>query len=244
MRRSRVWAVVLAGGICLGLLAGCGARAVGKTAAERAPGLARPEPEQTVETADQGETLPPSDEIGAVEAPAPEDSQSVSLEETDKREASPSAETGRLNPAGADQDGGSAGGAIGAELEGENPSAADAGDLDKQAEHTHDWQPIYETVHHDEVGYYETRILSEAYDEPVCKEMNVCSACGAAYVSPDDMAVHIIVEHDGAAAYSNQNVQVDTIHHDAVTQEIWVVDQPAYDEQVVAGYQCACGAAK
>ena len=111
--------------------------------------------------------------------------------------------------------------------------------------HTHNWQPVYETVHHDEVGHYETQTVSEAWDEPVYKEMNVCSACGATYVSPDDMAVHIIVEHpDTGASYSNQRIQVDTIHHDAVTQEVWVIDQAAYDEQVVSGYKCSCGVTK
>lgn len=55
---------------------------------------------------------------------------------------------------------------------------------------------------------------------------------------------NIIFEHNGAAAYSNQKVQVDTIHHDAVTQQVWVVDQAAYDEQVITGYRCSCGATK
>ena len=242
MRRSRVWTAVLAGGICLGLLAGCGARAVGKAAAESAPGLARPVLEQAVETADQGETIQTSDETGAVEPPAPEDSQDVSLAETDKREASFSAETGRPEPAGADQDGGSAGGANGAAPETEQPSAADAGDMDEQDGHTHDWQPVYATVYHDEVGHYETRTVAEACDEPVYEYRNICGACGASFVSEEEVSIHILLEHQGMASYSNQRVQTDTIHHDAVTEQVWVVDAAAWEEQVMTGYRCACGA--
>ncbi len=242
MRRSRVWTAVLAGGICLGLLAGCGARAVGKAAAESAPGLARPVLEQAVETADQGETIQTSDETGAVEPPAPEDSQDVSLAETDKREASFSAETGRPEPAGADQDGGSAGGANGAAPETEQPSAADAGDMDEQDGHTHDWQPVYATVYHDEVGHYETRTVAEACDEPVYEYRNICGACGASFVSEEEVSVHILLEHQGMASYSNQRVQTGTIHHDPVTEQVWVVDAAAWEEQVVTGCRCACGA--
>lgn len=243
MRRSRVWTAVLAGGICLGLLAGCGARAVGKAAVESAR-LAQPVLEQAVETAEQGETVPPSDETGAVEPLAPEDSQDVSLEETDKREASSSTETGRLNPAGADQDSGSARGASGAEPEAEQPSAADAGDVDEQDGHTHDWQPVYATVYHDEVGHYETRTVAEACDEPVYEYRNICGACGASFVSEEEVSVHILLEHQGMASYSNQRVQTGTIHHDAVTEQVWVVDAAAWEEQVVTGYRCACGATR
>lgn len=242
MRRSRVWTAVLAGGICLSLLAGCGARSVGKTGAERVPGQTRPVLEQAAETANQGETLPPSDETGAVEPPAPEDSQNVSLAETDKREASSSAETERPNPAGADRDGGSAGGASGAEPEAEKPSAVDTSDVDGQDRHTHDWQPVYVTVHHDEAGHHEIRTVTEAYDEPVYEYRNICGACGASFVSEEEVSIHILLEHQGMASYSNQRVQTDTIHHDAVTEQVWVVDAAAWEEQVMTGYRCACGA--
>lgn len=240
MRRSSVWAAVLAGGICLGLLAGCGARSVGKTGAERAPGLARPVLEQAVETADQGETIQTSDETGAVEAPASERGQNVGL--AGRRETSPSAKTEWPNPAGADQDDGSAGGASGAEPEAEQSSVADAGNADEQNGHTHDWQPVYVTVHHDEAGHHEIRTVTEAYDEPVYEYRNICSACGASFVSEEEVSIHILLEHQGMASYSNQRVQTDTIHHDAVTEQVWVVDAAAWEEQVVTGYRCACGA--
>ena len=110
--------------------------------------------------------------------------------------------------------------------------------------HTHSWEAVYDTVHHDEVGHYETQTVSEAWDEPVYATKQVCSACGAYYDTTDEVAMHILWDHDGAAAYSSKKIQVDTIHHDAVTKEVWVVDQAAYDEQVLTGYRCACGATK
>ena len=41
-----------------------------------------------------------------------------------------------------------------------------------------------------------------------------------------------------------QQMQTDSIHHAAVTEEVWVVDREAYDEQVITGYSCSCGATK
>lgn len=35
--------------------------------------------------------------------------------------------------------------------------------------------------------------------------------------------------------YSVKDVQVDTIHHEAVTQQVWVVDQQAWTETVASG---------
>lgn len=92
------------------------------------------------------------------------------------------------------------------------------------------------------VGHYETQTVSEAYDEPVYESVNVCSVCGASFSSAADISAHIAADHEGAATYRSEQVQTGTIHHDAVTQEVWVVDEEAYDEEVVSGYQCSCGA--
>lgn len=237
MRRSSVWAAVLAGGICLGLLAGCGARAVGKAAAERTPGLAQPVLEQETEPAGQDDLIP-ANKLEVTDTSIPEADQP----ETEAGETNPTAETQRSDPAGADRDGGSAGGASGAEPEVEKPSAVDTSDVDGQDRHTHDWQPVYATVYHDEVGHYETRTVAEACDEPVYEYRNICGACGASFVSEEEVSVHILLEHQGMASYSNQRVQTGTIHHDAVTEQVWVVDAAAWEEQVMTGYRCACGA--
>lgn len=114
----------------------------------------------------------------------------------------------------------------------------------QQPAHTHSWQPVYGTVHHDAEGHYETRTITEAYDEPVYESMEVCSACGATYAPGTGMSAHIQQAHGGEASSSVQQMQTDSIHHAAVTEEVWVVDREAYDEQVITGYSCSCGATK
>lgn len=127
---------------------------------------------------------------------------------------------------------------------GNSGGSSGGGSTPQQPTHTHSWEAVYGTVHHDEVGHYETQTVSEAWDEPVYEYKQVCSACGASFNTVDEVGDHIIFTHDGLAAYSSQRIQTNTVHHDAVTQEVWVVDQAAYDEQVITGYRCSCGATK
>ena len=135
--------------------------------------------------------------------------------------------------------GGSTGGSPGG-----NSGGSTGGNNNQQPTHTHSWEPVYDTVHHDEVGHYETQTVSEAWDEPVYETLPVCSACGNYYYSVDEVSDHIIFDHDGLASYSVKRVQTGSVHHEAVTQEVWVVDQATYDEQVLSGYRCSCGAIK
>ena len=144
---------------------------------------------------------------------------------------------GLLASCGSQSSGSSGGSAAG------SSQSSGGGSTTQQPTHTHSWEPVYGTVHHDEVGHYETQTVSEAWDEPVYEGRYVCSACGATFAD-DSIGIHIIEAHSGLASYSVQKVQVDTIHHDAVTQQVWVVDQAAYDEQVITGYRCSCGATK
>ena len=81
-------------------------------------------------------------------------------------------------------------------------------------------QPIYQTIHYDEVGHWETQVIQEAYDIPV-------------YASVDEFAFNT----NGDEGYHVGDVQVGTTHHDAVTQQVWVVDQAARDETVIVGYR-------
>ena len=90
--------------------------------------------------------------------------------------------------------------------------------------------PTYTTVNHPEQGHYETQVISEAWDEPVYARKIVGGHTGRVYNSLDEFAMQ---EEDGN--YSVKDVQVDTIHHDAVTQQVWVVDQQAWTETVASG---------
>ena len=90
--------------------------------------------------------------------------------------------------------------------------------------------PTYTTVNHPEQGHYETQVISQAWDEPVYASKIVGGHTGRVYNSLDEFAMQ---EEDGN--YSVKDVQVDTIHHEAVTQQVWVVDQQAWTETVASG---------
>ena len=90
--------------------------------------------------------------------------------------------------------------------------------------------PTYTTVNHPEQGHYETQVVSQAWDEPVYAERIVGGHTGRIYNSLEEWGAQ---EEDGN--YSVKMVQVDTIHHEAVTQQVWVVDQQAWTETVASG---------
>lgn len=94
-------------------------------------------------------------------------------------------------------------------------------------------QPIYQTIHHDEVGHWETQVIAEAWDEPVYERKIIGNNTGTVYASTLEFAGNT----NGDEGYHVGNVQVGTTHHDAVTQQVWVVDQAARDETVIVGYR-------
>lgn len=98
---------------------------------------------------------------------------------------------------------------------------------------TPDPQPIYQTIHHDEVGHWETQVIAEAWDEPVYERKIIGNNTGTVYASVDEFAFNT----NGDEGYHVGNVQVGTTHHDAVTQQVWVVDQAAWDETIIVGYR-------
>lgn len=91
--------------------------------------------------------------------------------------------------------------------------------------------PTYTTVNHPEQGHYETQVVTPAWDEAVYAERIVGLGTGRIYNSLEEWGNHI--DEDGN--YAVKMVQVDTIHHDAVTQQVWVVDQQAWTETVASG---------
>ena len=94
-------------------------------------------------------------------------------------------------------------------------------------------QPIYQPIHHEEVGHWETQVIAEAWDEPVYERKIIGNNTGTVYASTLEFAGNT----NGDEGYHVGNVQVGTTHHDAVTQQVWVVDQYAWDETVIVGYR-------
>lgn len=122
-----------------------------------------------------------------------------------------------------------------------------SGTANKPAAHTHTWvKYVASTINHPEQGHYETKVVKAAYDEPKYEEHNVCNKCGKDLGTDNDetdmVAYHYAFECDGS--YSCIPVQVGTIHHDAVTEQVYVVDQAAYTENVYGERCSGCGAIK
>jgi len=107
--------------------------------------------------------------------------------------------------------------------------------------HTHSWKEIYETISHEEIGHYETRVIKEAWDEPKKEWRTICNGCGLDLTDSDP----VLHSAESGHSYSTKYVQVDTIYHEAVTEEIWVVDIADWKEKILIGHVCnGCGATK
>ena len=90
--------------------------------------------------------------------------------------------------------------------------------------------PTYTTVNHPEQGHYETQVVTPAWDEAVYDGKIVGGQTGRVYNSLNEF-----MNQEEDYSYSVKQVQVDTIHHDAETQQVWVVDQQAWTETVASG---------
>ena len=110
-----------------------------------------------------------------------------------------------------------------------------------QTAHTHTW------VHVEATGHYETVIVQDAWDEEIPVYGNVaydiCNVCGAE-LTPENIDSHQtahILAYEGSGWHTEwryEQTGTQKVHHDAVTEQRWVQDSPAYD--VCSG----CGATK
>lgn len=134
-------------------------------------------------------------------------------------------------------------------------------------EHTHTWNPVTTTVHHEATGHYtdvvvgtRTVVDKEAWDEPVYEWQYTktrCKGCGQIFDTDDEWQAHSVYQADvlddwghGSFEALAEKVQTGTKHHEAetheenITEKRWVEDTAAYDETVTTGYICSCGATK
>ena len=95
-----------------------------------------------------------------------------------------------------------------------------------------DPQPIYQTIHHDAVGHWETQVIQEEWDQPIYERKIIGNQTGRVYESTAEF-----FNQDEDGSYHVGDVQVGTTHHDAVTQQVWVTDQDAWDETRIVGYK-------
>ena len=124
--------------------------------------------------------------------------------------------------------------------------------------HEHDFNiPVYKTIHHEEEGHYEEQqvLVEPERNEEVTDGAYVCNTCGMKFISgeyeTDVAALEALEEHqwdDEVGDYTHNGYHSETItytkHYDAKyeTQNVWIVDETAYDEKVVDYYKCECGA--
>ena len=129
----------------------------------------------------------------------------------------------------------------------------------------------YKTVWvQDSAAWDETVVTKEAWDEPQLEWCDICNECGHVFRAGEDINVHMgagcwsswhaewvqvgTVHHDAETTVVHHEAVYDTVHHDAETTVVHheatgyneqVVDQAAWDEDVVTGYKCSgCGATK
>lgn len=119
----------------------------------------------------------------------------------------------------------------------------------KPAEHKHDWVAQYKTVNVPEKGHNEQVLVQAAYDEPTYgyEYHSFCNTCGldlTANGSNDAQHVkqHMLNGEGGSTTQKPVEVQIGTIHHEAVYETRYVVDAPATTKQELTGYKCSsCG---
>ena len=90
--------------------------------------------------------------------------------------------------------------------------------------------PTYTTVNHPAVGHYETRVVKEAENVPVYDRRAVGGQTGRIYNNLSEFD-----NQDEDYSYSVKTVQVGTEYHEAVTEQVWVEDQPAYTTTEASG---------
>lgn len=122
-----------------------------------------------------------------------------------------------------------------------------------------------------QAAYDEQVLVSEAYDEPVYAYVEVCNACGHAFLDPNEDvsdhmeagcwsswhgenrqvgtthhdAVYNTVHHDAVYTTVHHDAETTVVHHEATGHYETVVTQAAWDETVTTGYKCSgCGATK
>ena len=130
--------------------------------------------------------------------------------------------------------------------------------------HTHNWKPVYKTVHHEAVTHKEDRWVVDkpAWDEKQVKYIEICGNCQIGncerckklgitnfeYDSLEALDKHQdeCLDDGGSCFSSTYRENVTYIHHDEEGhyETITIVDKEAWDEQVIDHYECDCGETK
>ena len=117
--------------------------------------------------------------------------------------------------------------------------------------HQHNYVAQTHVVHHDATGHNEPYIVQAAWDEQVTTyedyDWACCNVCGADITNCiNEHTYQHAINYEGGGWHTEYGTRpvTTTIHHDAVYGTRWVQDSAAWDETVVDGYVCSCGARK
>ncbi len=126
--------------------------------------------------------------------------------------------------------------------------------------HEHDFNiPVYKTIHHEEEGHYEEQqvLVEPERNEEVTEWVYVCNTCGMKF-SPTEYGTDVAASdalddhqwdnevgdytHNGY--HSEKVTYIKNYPAKYETQNVWIVDKTAYDEEVVDYYKCECGSTR
>lgn len=128
----------------------------------------------------------------------------------------------------------------------------ETGEKPSKPSHTHSWNAQTTVVHHPASGHNEQVLIKEAWTEykpiyeTVC--LTICNTCGADITGNPTPHVkqHALAGEGGSwrTEYIQKQTGTETIAHPAEYETRWVQDSAAWDETVITGYTCSCGASK
>ena len=118
--------------------------------------------------------------------------------------------------------------------------------------HTHSWTAQTTVVRHPATGHNEQVLVKEAWMEykPIYETVaiNICNGCNADITGNESShnKSHAVAGEPGGwhTEYIQKQTGTETISHPAEYETRWVQDSAAWDETVVTGYTCSCGATK
>ena len=115
--------------------------------------------------------------------------------------------------------------------------------------HQHNYVAQTHVVHHEATGHNEQYVVQEAWDEQVTTyedyDWACCNVCGADITNCiNEHTYQHAINYEGGGWHTEYGTRpvTTTVHHDAVYGTRWVQDSAAWDETVVDGYVCSCGA--
>mgnify|MGYP002525407520 FL=1 len=134
----------------------------------------------------------------------------------------------------------------------ETNNKEDSDKPESKPEHEHKYDiELSHIVHHEATGHDEQYVVKEAWDEEVTTEeeyaWSCCNVCGADCTdNPSEHMFEHALAYEGGGWHTEYGTRLvtTTVHHDAIYGTRWVQDSEAYDEKVIDGYACSCGAKK